>query len=155
MSYNRNIFWGTVVILNLGIQDKQCKKIAGKIWTGGYPRNLVWDLLDGVLRETKCNTDEDIQKMATAPFRTYTIPYINPDKVILHVWLCLRTTFYVLYFLPLSLHWIRLLLCLIIPQPHFQKNVYVNEHPLMKLQCHSFIQSEDMKAQTGHFWGGI
>ena len=41
MSYPRNLFWGTVVILNLGIQDKQRRKIAGKLWAGNYPRNLV------------------------------------------------------------------------------------------------------------------
>ena len=29
MSYPINIFWGTVVILNLEIQYKQCRKIAG------------------------------------------------------------------------------------------------------------------------------
>ena len=29
MSYPRKIFWGTVLILNLEIQDKQCRKMAG------------------------------------------------------------------------------------------------------------------------------
>ena len=31
MSYPRNLFWGTVVILNLEIQDTQCREIGGKI----------------------------------------------------------------------------------------------------------------------------
>ena len=61
MSYPRNLFWGTVVILNLGIQDKQWRKIAGKLWAGNYPRNIFWDLLDGICSETKWNPDEDIQ----------------------------------------------------------------------------------------------
>ena len=60
MSYPRNLFWGTVVILNLGLQDKQCRKIAGRIWVGNYPRNLVSYLLDGISREAKCNPYEDI-----------------------------------------------------------------------------------------------
>ena len=52
---------GTVVILDVGIQDKQCRKIAGKLWAGNYPRNLIWDLINGISRETKRNTDKDIQ----------------------------------------------------------------------------------------------
>ena len=46
ISYPRKLFWGTVVILNLGIQNKQCTKIAGKFWAGKYPRNIVWYFLD-------------------------------------------------------------------------------------------------------------
>ena len=61
MSYPRNLFWGKLVILKLGIQDKQCRKKVGKLWAGNYPRNLVSYLLDGILRETKWNPDEDIQ----------------------------------------------------------------------------------------------
>ena len=57
MSYLRNLFRGTVVILNLGIQDKQCRKIAGKLWAGNYPRNIVLYLLGGISRETKWNPD--------------------------------------------------------------------------------------------------
>ena len=43
------------------IQDKQCRKIAGKLWAENYPRNLVWDFLDGISCETKWNPDDDIQ----------------------------------------------------------------------------------------------
>ena len=45
----------------IGIKDKQCRKIAGKLWAGNYPRNIVWDFLDGISRGTKFNYDEDIQ----------------------------------------------------------------------------------------------
>ena len=41
MNYPRNLFRGTVVILNFVIQDNQYKKIPGKLWAGNYPRNLV------------------------------------------------------------------------------------------------------------------
>ena len=53
MSDPRKLFGGTVVIVNLEIQDKQCRKIAGKIWAGNYPRNLVWDLHGEILQKNK------------------------------------------------------------------------------------------------------
>ena len=49
------------------------------------------------------------------------VPSLMPNKVIPNEWICPCTTFSFLYFLPLSLHWIRLLLCLILTQPHFQQ----------------------------------
>ena len=53
MSYPRKLFIGTVLILSLGIQDKQCRKIVGKLWVGNHPRNLVQYFLDGIPQETK------------------------------------------------------------------------------------------------------
>ena len=53
MSYPRNIFRGIVVILNSEIQYQQCRKIAGKLWAGNYPRNPVWGFLDGIAWEPK------------------------------------------------------------------------------------------------------
>ena len=61
MIYTRNIFRCTVVIMNLLIQDKQCRKFAGKLWAVNYPRNLVLYLSDGISCATKFNPHEDIQ----------------------------------------------------------------------------------------------
>ena len=49
----------------LGIQYKQCRKREGGGLVGKYPRNIVLYLLDGISRKTKCNLDEDIQKLFT------------------------------------------------------------------------------------------
>ena len=53
MSDPRKLFGGTVVIVKLEIQDKQCRKTVGKLWAGNYPRNLVWDLHGEILQKNK------------------------------------------------------------------------------------------------------
>ena len=45
-----------------GIQDKQCRKIAGKLWAENHSMNLVWHFLDGISRGTKWNHGKDIQQ---------------------------------------------------------------------------------------------
>ena len=41
ISYPIKLFQVTVMILNLEIQGKQCRKIAGKLWVGHQPGNTV------------------------------------------------------------------------------------------------------------------
>ena len=59
--------------------------------------------------------------MDMSPFRYYVAPYLIPDKVIPRWWQCPRMTFSFPSFLPLYLHWIRIILCLIEPLPHLQQ----------------------------------
>ena len=41
MIYPKNIFWVTVVILNLEFKISSVEKIVGKLWVVNYSRNLV------------------------------------------------------------------------------------------------------------------
>ena len=64
-----------------GIQDKQCRKIARKLWAEKYPRNIIWDLLDGILCETKWNNYEDIQYTTYDNFINTTYVVVVPSIV--------------------------------------------------------------------------
>ena len=64
--------------------------------------------------------------MAVAPFRPYIVPSLIPDKMIPCGWLCPRMTFFFLYFIPLYLHWILILLYFIPPLPHFQQSLILS-----------------------------
>ena len=67
----------------LGVKDKQCRKIAGNLWAGNYSRNLVRNLIKGISRDTKWNPDEDIQHFQTTQIQVGIVTLKNCAKLVL------------------------------------------------------------------------
>ena len=91
--------------------------------------------------------------MYTAPFCPYAVPSLIPDKVIPHGWLFFRMTFSFPYFLPFSLHWVIILLCLIWPWPNFQQFPLLRVVPYVEYLCVSIPWSLRKISQTGPLVG--